>query len=323
LIAALIAFLILGAAIARAQFEDTPSSGTASDGKLGPKLDQALTKTIKVGVKVKAVGGPVKGIVATLPIPIEWPEQKVKVVNEDFSAGAHQVAYRTVEPGGAKQMIVTIPTMTSGEELHAIVSLEITRYSVLPPEDTSVYKECTREKLPKNILYYLGPSPYIESTQHKITELAKEITEGKSDWEKVEAIYDATREKVKYQNGPLKGALRALNEGTGDCEELSSLFIALCRASGVPARLVWVPDHCYAEFYLVDGDGKGYWFPCQAAGSRAFGGIPEHRPILQKGDNFHDPDRPKDKLRYVSQFLKGKKTTGSGQPNVQWVEEWE
>ena len=43
----------------------------------------------------------------------------------------------------------------------------------------------------------------------------------------------------------------ALRDGTGDCEELSSLFIALCRAHGIPARTVWVPDHCYPEFYLA------------------------------------------------------------------------
>src|SRR5262249_898442 len=145
ILAAFIAFLLLGTAVTRAQFEDTPAEGASSDGKLGPKLDQALTKTIRIGVKVKAVGGPVKGIVATVPVPIEWPEQKVKIVKEDFSAGVHQASYRTVEPGGAKQMIISIPTMTSGEELHAILSLEITRYSVLPPEDTSVYKECARD----------------------------------------------------------------------------------------------------------------------------------------------------------------------------------
>ena len=66
---------------------------------------------------------------------------------------------------------------------------------------------------------------------------------------------------------------------------MSSLFVAICRADGIPARLVRVPGHCYPEFYLLDRDGKGRWFPCQAAGTRAFGGMPDPRPILQKGDN--------------------------------------
>jgi hypothetical protein len=36
----------------------------------------------------------------------------------------------------------------------------------------------------------------------------------------------------------------------------------------------------------MDPKGVGHWFPCQAAGSRAFGGITDGRPILQKGDNL-------------------------------------
>ena len=120
--------------------------------------------------------------------------------------------------------------------------------------------------------------------------MAKEIGADKEKaWDRVEAIYDWVREKVKYKNGPLKGALAALKDGTGDCEELSSLFIAICRAADIPARTVWVPGHCYPEFYLVDDKGAGHWFPCQSAGSREFGGITEIRPILQKGDNFRPP----------------------------------
>jgi hypothetical protein len=308
-------------ACARAQFEQDTSKSAAA-GSNGPKMGSAQTKTIKIGLKIKAVGGPCRGIVASVPIPTDWPEQKVKAGEEDLSPGIHHVTYRTLE-GGVKQMIITIPTLAAGEEAHALVSFEVTRSSLDPPEDTSIYKECAKEKLPKEVLPFLGPSPLIESTHPKIAALAKETTEGKSDWEKLEAIYDTTREKIKYQNGAIKGALKGLTDGTGDCEELTSLFIALCRASGIPARSVWVPDHCYPEFYLVDGDGKGYWFPCQAAGSRALGGIPEHRPILQKGDNFRDPDRPKEKLRYVSEHLKATAAKGVGQPQVEFVREWE
>ena len=93
----------------------------------------------------------------------------------------------------------------------------------------------------------------------------------------------------------IKGALAALKDGTGDCEELTSLFIAICRAADVPARTVWVPGHCYPEFYLLDEKGEGHWFPCQAAGTREFGGITETRPVLQKGDNIRPPIKLKGK----------------------------
>ena len=141
-------------------------------------------------------------------------------------------------------------------------------------------------------MMYLGPSPYIESENSKIVKLAKDVTEGKQGWDKVEAIYDTVRDKLTFKEGDIKGALKGLTDGTGDCEEYSALFVAMCRAVDIPARTVMEPSHVYSEFYLVDDKGKGYWFPCQSAGAKAFGGIPETRPILQKGDNFHDPDRP-------------------------------
>ena len=96
---------------------------------------------------------------------------------------------------------------------------------------------------------------------------------------------------------PAQGALAALKDGTGDCEELTSLFIAICRAANIPARTVWVPGHCYPEFYLVDDKGEGHWFPCQSAGKREFGGISETRPILQKGDSFRPPKGTKERQR--------------------------
>lgn len=308
--------------LAHAQFDESSSTKSVQTDK-GPKLDQPSTQKVTLGVKIRAIGGPCRGIVASFPVPMDWPEQKVQIDEQNFSAGVRQSSDRILS-AGAKQLIISIPSLASGEEAHAVITFEVTRNSLLPPEDTSVFKQAAKEKLPRDVVPYLAPSPYIESTHPKIVALAKEVTDGKSDWEKVEAIYDATREKIQYKNGPLKGALRGLLDGTGDCEELTSLFVALCRASNIPARTVWVTGHCYPEFYLVDDQGKGYWFPCQAAGSAAFGGIPEHRPILQKGDNFHDPDRPETKLRYVSQFLKGSGAAkGAGRPQVQWVEDWQ
>ena len=106
-------------------------------------------------------------------------------------------------------------------------------------------------------------------------------------------MFDWVRANVKYEFAEeIKPAIEALKDGKGDCEELSSLVIALCRASGIPARAVWVPGHCYPEFCLNDEQGKPHWFPCQAAGAdRQFGSMIEDRPILQKGDNFRVPGR--------------------------------
>lgn len=280
----------------------------------GPQLGDAHTSEYQIGVIINSSTGPCVGLFATAPVPVDWPEQSVKVVNEETTPFVRQFGYRMVDT--VKQMLVQIPQLPAGQEARALVTVEITRHTQKAPEDTSIYR--LPKKLPLEVKKYLGDSPYIETRHAKIRALAKELTkEEKPAWETVEGIYDVVREKVKYQEGPLKGAIRALQDGTGDCEELSSLFIAICRAANIPARTVWVPGHCYAEFYLEDEDGNGYWFPCQPAGAREFGGISETRPILQKGDDFRVPERPRDRQRYVAEFLTGR----GGSPTVRFVRE--
>ncbi len=263
-----------------------------------------------------AAAGPCRGIVAYVPVPIDWPEQQAKVVDEEVTPTA-KVAYRMVDDT-VKLMVVSIPFLPAGQQAEATVTYEIRRSTILPPDDTSRYVLPQRKKISRQVQLYLGPSPMIESRNAKIRRLAKEIVADKEGaWERVETIYDWVRENVEYKNGPIKGALAALQDGDGDCEELTSLFIALCRASEIPARTVWVKGHCYPEFYLLDADGEGHWFPCQAAGSRAFGGIPELRPILSKGDNFRPPWNRRDRQRYPAEYLTG---TG-GRPRVTWIRE--
>jgi hypothetical protein len=302
---------LVNAPTVRAQFEAVENSG-------GPRLDTTLVQKIKIGVEITAEGGPCRGLRATLPIPTAWPEQKVRVADEKNTPNVKRLSYRTLS-AGVEQMVVEVPYLRPGEKASAMVIFEVERSALLPPEDTSVFEIPTR--IDRQLQPYLGSSPFIETRHPQIVKLARQAGAGKEGWEKVEAIYDLTREKVEYKAGELKGAAKALIDGTGDCEELTSLFIALCRVNRIPSRMVWVHEHCYPEFYLVDKEGKGYWFPCQAAGTRSFGGISEHRPILQKGDNFRDPDRPREPLRYVSEFVRGTATKGGGQPRVEFVRE--
>lgn len=286
----------------------------------GTKTGKSQVTRWRVGMEIKASGGPCRGMTGYVPVPTDWPEQEVNVVDEDISQGT-KVSYETVD-GGAKIMNVKISQIPAGQEAKALVTFEIRRSELLPPTNTDIYKLPDPKKLPREVRIYLTPSPKIESRDPKIRELVKQIgTDKQKAWDRVEAIYDWVREKVKYRNGPLKGALAALRDGTGDCEELTSLFIAICRASDIPARTVWVPGHCYPEFYLLDDKDEGHWFPCQAAGSRQFGGISEKRPILQKGDNFRPPRGSKERQRYMAESLTGSPAPGGGKPQVRFVRE--
>jgi hypothetical protein len=107
---------------------------------------------------------------------------------------------------------------------------------------------------------------------------------------------------------------------TVSCTTTESVQLRALPASSVAvARTVWVPGHCYPEFYLEDEDGHGYWIPCQAAGSRAFGSMPDQRPILQKGDSFQVPEVEKPQ-RYVAEFLKTDSLRGQP-PKVKFIRE--
>jgi len=308
----LLALLALAAVPAQGQFLDAEKSAA------GPTLGDARVQKFRVGLEVKAVGGPCKGIYASMPVPADWPEQKVQIVNEDLSADVRALRYRSL-PGGVKQMIVEIPDLPSGERARAVVTFSLERSSIVPPADTAALS--IPQKPDRALRQFLGASPYIETRHPKIMKLAKATGADLEGWQKVEALYDTVREKVEYRNGELKGAARALADGWGDCEELTCLFIAVARVEGIPARTVWVEGHCYPEFYLVDCEGNGWWFPCQAAGARAFGGMPDQLPILQKGDSFRDPDRPGKTLRYVSEFIRGSAVDGGGSPQVTWIRE--
>ncbi|MFO0915527.1 MAG: transglutaminase-like domain-containing protein [Pirellulales bacterium] len=289
-----------------------------SDSRGSWRLGEPKKQRLRVGVEIAAQGSPLRGVLATLPLPINWPEQEARVIDEDISENVQDVTYRVLEDN-VEQMVVRIPQMDANETAHVMLTIEIDRFTQLdPPEPQSLKLPA---KITRDLRGYLASSPYIETRHARIRQAAKEVKDpAKSPWDQVEAIYDYVREKVEYREGDLKGAAQALKDGYGDCEEMTSLFVALCRLNGVPARMVWVTDHCYPEFYLEDADGEGHWLPCQVAGTRAFGSMPDPRPILQKGDNILVPEK-KSRERYVAEFLRVDGLRGNS-PKVRFVREF-
>ncbi len=300
-------------------FLSTSSAQAQFGDKTAPNQPQTIKHEIhrwKVGMEVEAVGGACQSLYGTVPVPTDWPGQVVRIVDEDVSPAVKSVRYRMLD-GGVRQMLVRIPRLRAGQQAHALVTFEIEREQVAAPDNPETFS--LPKNLSRDVRKHLAASPYIEVRHPEIRDLAKELyDEDLPAWQQIEVIYDHVRDHVEYRNGKLKGALAALRDGHGDCEELSSLFIAVCRANKIPARTIWVPNHCYPEFYLVDQDGEGHWFPCQAAGTRSFGTMPDLRPILQKGDNFKVPEK-KERQRYVAEFLTGAASRGGGRPKVHFV----
>ena len=274
---------------------------------------------------ITASGGPCKQLVGYIPVPMEWPEQRVKVLEEDIPPGV-TIDYQPVS-GTARVMTFKIASIDGGKEAKAVVTFAVRRQVAEKPEKTDGYKFIEAGKIGRDMRPYVVPSPKIESRDGKIRALAKEVgAEKKKAWDRVEAIYQWVRENIKIQEGPLKGAAAALRSGSGDSEDATSLFVAICRAAGIPARMVWVQGSRYAEFYLLDEKDQGHWFPCQTEGVRAFGCVQETRPILQKGDSVVPPPphkgKSRDRQRYLAEFFTAKPgVPGASQPKVQWVRE--
>lgn len=322
--------LIVGGTLsAEAQFKSEPPLGAPNVSPAvnrpggapltSPSVGVIPTRTVqrwRIGVVMTGTGGTYKRITATTSAPMEWPEQRVRVVAEESSPGV-RITYQMIDEG-ARQMTIMIPGLAPGDEAKGLVTFEIERLLVRPPSDTDQYRLADPYRMDRKLAAYLTASPYIESDHPEIMALAKQVGASESAaWNRVEAIYDWVREKIHYQEMPLKGALKGLHDGTGDCDELSSLFIAICRASKIPARTIRVPGHCYAEFYLLDKQGAGHWFPCQPAGTKAFGGMPDLRPILQKGDKvlgIVPGTNRKDRLRFIPDTLTAVPASGKPEP---------
>jgi Transglutaminase-like superfamily len=279
------------------------------------------TIRFRVGAEATAKNGPARDVRLMVAVPLECPEQSVKAVDEDFTSEIGNVDYRMVQ-GGARQMLITIPRIADGAKAHAIVTFEVSTRPILPPETTDDLK--IPEHPPAGVRQFLLGSPYIEVQHHAIKSLAKEIMGGvdtsATDWHKVEALYDWVLEHIQYVEGDDKTAVETLHDKQADCEGRSALFIALCRASKVPARMVWVDGHAYAEFYMDNDKGEGAWYPAESAGTRAFGEMPLARTILQKGDNFRVPER-KEHLRYASNYGSSSPAGGSEKPSVRFIQE--
>lgn len=283
----------------------------AVDNGKGVRYGEEVTEYWQVGLTIKALGGACQGFYATIPIPNDWHDQDVKLVDEDFSTHVGQVKYRVMDHG-VRQMVVNIPRVPADSEARALVTFEVKTRAILPPEDPSIYEIPGR--VDRDIRIHTNPSPYINSRSTAIQRKVKELVEGKSTaWEQVRAIYDFVHDEVKVEGaGKMVGSEATLRNMRAIGEDKVNLFVAMCRAHDVPCRIVWVRGHFYPEFYLIDDEGVGHWFPCEVVGNTDFGSLSKPRPILQRGDNIKVPEKT-ERQRFVAEFLQGRKSRGKPQ----------
>jgi hypothetical protein len=228
----------------------------------------------------------------------------VRLLSEKLSKYAR--VSEQVLPGQAALIRFQVSKIPQGESAFVERLYEITRYRTkftMPSEELALPRG-TPPELREQVR---GIPPGVDIQNPKMIELADMLKTSNAEappWDRAKAFWSWTRDNVKFVNGDYRGAMHAIEQRCGDCEEMSALFVGLCRLSGIPARTVWVESHDYPEFYLVDKRGKGHWIPAQVLGPAWFGEMAEYRPIFQKGDRFYDPLK-KEYVRYVPQTVKG------------------
>ncbi len=232
---------------------------------------------------------------------MELPEQQIEDVRTE-STGC-QVVLRRLAPQ-ASQLCLLAPAVARGQELRAAAHFRITLYKQ--------YHGFTREHFPaaqqvETALrrQYATESPGIQVRDPEVRQLSRRIA-GQYDhpWEKAKAYHSWVWEQIAPRIQHYTSVAAALRDRVGDCEERAAVFVAFCRAAGIPARLVWVPNHNWAEFYLHDHEGRGHWIPAHTSAYSWFGWTGVHELVLQKGDRVEVPElsRPQRLLADWMQF---------------------
>jgi transglutaminase-like putative cysteine protease len=196
-----------------------------------------------------------------------------------------EVLHRDVQPQdfevvtdehGNQYARIEYQNVGAGESVEATLNYQV-RVSELS-YDLSL---CTGE----TIQAFLEPETHVESDAEEIETLAQQLVEGSpSPCQTLRALYDYVGDHISYssyESGD-RGALWALEQGSGDCTEFADALLALSRASGIPARFLEgityrsgeTPDpsqikHDWLEAYLP---GHG-WVPLDPT----WGRFPERR----------------------------------------------
>ena len=98
-------------------------------------LGNSQTTKYTIGLKIEATGGDCAGLTGTIPVPADWPEQSVRLVDEDISSSV-RVTYRMLE-NSVKQMNISISRLKRGERAYALITVEVEKFSTKAPQDTS------------------------------------------------------------------------------------------------------------------------------------------------------------------------------------------
>jgi transglutaminase-like putative cysteine protease len=141
------------------------------------------------------------------------------------------------------------------------IRMQLFQYDLNTAMGTDVKNLATAEDLKP----FLKSETYIEKSDPSIVEIARQLN-GTDEIDTVHNIYKYVLQAMTYDSDKAKnelakaaGAVKALKRTKGVCVDYADLFIALCRAKGIPARYVGgvvtedrvtTRGHAWVEVYL-------------------------------------------------------------------------
>ncbi len=209
---------------------------------------KSVTKEIEIKYTFKSVGE-TKKIVFTCLIPNDI-DQIQKVTELKYSVAPKQVFTSNEN----KYAEFVFDNLSHGIELTIYLSIDLYNGDYY-----SSIKESGRQSF--SLDSFLVEEKYIEISDSIIINQAQKLKQNDT-LKTVKNIYKFVRENIKYSGfkAIAAGAAKTLECGHGDCTEFADLFVALCRANGIPAKVIEgysavfgeTPLHSWPEVYLKD-----------------------------------------------------------------------
>jgi transglutaminase-like putative cysteine protease len=211
--------------------------------------------------RMLGAGGP--GVVVTTLIP-KTIEHKQLVLGMDFSIDPSRI----YDVGDNRYAEFTVKNPKEDFDIRIRSTLKLFRYDLSTARNSGLAAPLTEA----DRAAFTKGEQFIEKDNASIREAAGRIN-GADEVDTVKKIHDFVVQSLSYDKSKAQdemsetyGAARALELKSGVCVEYADLFVALCRAKGIPAKSVGgIPTegdnlgkgHAWAEVYLT---GYG-WVP--------------------------------------------------------------
>ena len=206
--------------------------------------------------RMLGAGGP--GVVVTTLIP-KTIEHKQHVLGMDFSIDPSRI----YDVGDNRYAEFTVEDPKADFDIRIRVMLKLFRYDLSTARDSGLTAPLSEAERAA----YTKGEQFIEIDHPSIQRAAEQIN-GFDDVETVKKIHEFVVQNLSYDKSKAEkalsqtyGAARALELKSGVCVEYADLFIALCRAKGIPAKYIGgIPTegeslgkgHAWVEVYLAN-----------------------------------------------------------------------